>query len=151
MANTYTQIYVMIVFSVKGRMRLITKEYEEQIHKYVSKIVIEHSQKLICINGTDDHLHILVSIKPDIAISDLVRLIKSNSSKWINEEKGWFKGKFHWQIGFGGFSYSRSQLDDVIKYIKNQKEHHQSITFKEEYKKLLDSFSIEYDEKSVFD
>ena len=150
MANTYTQIYIMFVFSVKNRQNLIVEKYEPEIHKYISSIVKAHSQKLICINGTNDHLHILVSIKPNISISDLMKEVKANSSKWINEKK-WFEEKFFWQKGFGAFSYSQSQLNNVINYINNQKEHHKSVSFKEEYKKLLNSFNINYNETYVFD
>ena len=150
MANTYTQLYVMFVFAVKDRQNLIAGKHEKEIHKYISGIIIAHTQQLICINGTSDHIHILASIKPDKSISELMREVKSNTSKWINEKK-WFLGKFHWQTGFGAFSYSRSQLNDVIKYIENQKEHHKRISFKEEYKKLLESFGIDYDEKYIFE
>ena len=149
MANTYTQIYVMLVFGTKGRNNLITAEHEEEIYKYISGIIRNKTQKLLQINGMPDHIHILVSLKPDKSISDLVRDIKSNSSKFINEKK-WFTDKFHWQKGFGAFSYSRSQIDDVVHYIKNQKEHHKKISFKEEYKKLLDLYGIEYDERYIF-
>ena len=149
MANTYTQIYIMLVFAVQGKQNLITNEHEEEIHRYITGIIQNKSQKLLQINGMPDHVHILVSIKPDYSISDLVRDIKSNSSKFINE-KEWFLGKFHWQVGFGAFSYSRSQINKVIQYIQNQKEHHKKISFKVEYKKLLDSFGIEYDERYIF-
>ncbi len=149
MANTYTQIYVMLVFGTKGKKTLIIDEHEEEIYKYISGIIRNKAQKLLQINGMPDHIHILVSLKPDNSISDLVRDIKSNSSKFINE-KEWFADKFHWQKGFGAFSYSHSQIDDVVHYIKNQKEHHKKISFKEEYKKLLDLFGIEYDERYIF-
>jgi len=150
MANTYTQIYVMMVFGTKGRNNLITAEHEEEIYKYISGIIKNKTQKLLQINGMPDHIHILVSLKPDKSISDLVRDIKSNSSKFINEKK-WFIGRFHWQKGFGAFSYSRSQIDDVVHYIKNQKEHHKKISFRDEYIKLLDHFGIEYDVRYVFE
>ncbi len=97
-----------------------------------------------------DHTHILLSIKPNILLSDLVRDIKSNSSKWINEKK-LIKGKFKWQEGFGAFSCSQSQLDNVIAYIDNQKKHHAKKTFKEEYTALLKKFNVDYDEKYIFD
>jgi len=150
MANTYTQIYVMMVFGTKGRNNLITAEHEEEIYKYISGIIKNKTQKLLQINGMPDHIHILVSLKSDKSISDLVRDIKSNSSKFINEKK-WFIGRFHWQKGFGAFSYSRSQIDDVVHYIKNQKEHHKKISFRDEYIKLLDHFGIEYDVRYVFE
>ena len=149
MANTYTQIYVMLVFGTKQRRNFITAEHEDEIYKYISGIIRNKAQKLLQINGMPDHIHILVSLKPDKSISDLVRDIKSNSSKFINESK-WLDDKFHWQKGFGAFSYSRSQIDDVVHYIKNQKEHHKKISFKDEYIKLLDLFGIEYDNRYLF-
>ena len=149
MPNTYTQTYIMLVFAVSGRNNYISESYEIEIHKYLAGILKNQTQKFICINGTSDHIHALVSIKPDKSISDLVRGVKSNSSKWIND-KQMFIGKFHWQTGFGAFSYSHSQLPDVIKYIENQKEHHKKISFKEEYKKLLEHFGIEYDDRYIF-
>jgi len=149
MANTYTQIYVMLVFGTKQRRNLITAEHEDEIYKYISGIIRNKAQKLLQINGMPDHIHILASLKPDKSISDLVRDIKSNSSKFINESK-WLADKFHWQKGFGAFSYSRSQIDDVVHYIKNQKEHHKKISFKDEYIELLDLFGIEYDNRYLF-
>ncbi|HSV89190.1 MAG TPA: IS200/IS605 family transposase [Bacteroidales bacterium] len=150
MANTYTQIYIQIVFSVKGRQNLIQKNWKDELHKYICGIVNGKEQKVYAVGGIEDHIHILVSVKPNIAISDLVPDIKANSSKWINE-KGFVKGKFHWQEGFGAFSYAQSQLDTVIAYINNQEQHHQKKTFKDEYLELLHKFKVEYDDKFLFD
>jgi putative transposase len=150
MANTYTQIYLQIVFSVKGRQNLIEKKWRDELYKYICGIANAKEQKVYAIGGIADHIHILVSIKPNIAISDLVRDIKANSSKWINE-KGLVIGKFQWQEGFGAFSYGQSQLDDVIAYINNQEQHHQKKTFKDEYLDLLQKFDIEYDDKYLFE
>jgi len=113
MPNTYTQIYVMLVFAVKGHNQLIHDDIEERIHKYISGTVKNFSQKFICINGMPDHVHILFSMAPKNSLSDVVKEIKVSSSKMINEAK-MFEGKFHWQTGYGAFSYSRSQLEDVI-------------------------------------
>ena len=150
MPNTYTQIYVMLVFGVKDRQNLISPNIETELFKYISGICLNLKQNILEINGSTDHIHILCSIKPNKAISDLVRDIKSNSSKFINEKK-WFVGKFHWQTGFGAFSYSQSQLKNVRKYICNQKEHHKRVSFREEYINLLKSFEIEYDEMYLFE
>jgi len=150
MANTYTQIYLHIVFSVKGRQNLIQKKWKDELHKYICGIVKGKEQKVYAIGGMSDHIHILVSIKPNITISELVRDIKANSSKWINE-KGYIMGKFQWQEGFGAFSYAQSQLDTVIAYINNQEQHHQKKTFKDEYLELLQKFNVEYDEKYLFE
>ena len=150
MANTYTQIYLHIVFSVKGRLNLIQKDWKEELHKYICGIVNGKEQKVYAIGGVADHIHILVSIKPNIALSDLVRDIKASSSKWINE-KGLVKGKFQWQEGFGAFSYAQSQLDTVIAYINNQEQHHKKKTFRDEYLELLQKFDVGYDEKYLFE
>ncbi len=150
MANTYTQIYLHVVFSVKGRQNLINKNWKDELNKYICGIVNGKGQKIYAIGGVEDHIHFLVSIKPDIALSDLVRDIKANSSKWINE-KGFIKGKFQWQEGFGAFSYAQSQLDTVIAYINNQEQHHLKKTFKDEYMELLQKFNIEYNDKYLFE
>jgi REP element-mobilizing transposase RayT len=117
MANTYTQIYIQVVFSVRGRQSLIQKERKEELYKYISGIVRNKKQKLIAINGTADHIHMFLGIKPDIALSGLVRDIKNNSSRFMNDKK-WIRGKFSWQEGFGAFSYGHSQLDAVVKYYR---------------------------------
>jgi putative transposase len=150
MANTYTQLYIHIVFSVKRRQNLINKIWKEELYKYICGIVNGKEQKVYAIGGVEDHIHILVSIKPNIALSDLVRDIKANSSKWIND-KGLVKGKFQWQEGFGAFSYAQSQLDTVIKYINNQEQHHNKKTFKDEYIELLRKYDVGYDEKYLFE
>lgn len=150
MAKTYSQLYVQIVFAVKGRQNLISTKWKDEIYKYITGIITNQKQKLIVINGMPDHIHILVGIKPDISISNLVRDIKTNSSKFINEQK-WINGKFEWQTGFGAFSYSHSQLTNVIKYIENQEEHHKAKTFKEEYIAFLKLFNIDFKNEYIFD
>ena len=150
MANTYSQIYIQIVFAVKGRQNLIAKENREELHKFITGIVTNREQKLLAIFAMPDHVHILIGLKPSISISDLVRDIKAGSSKFINDSK-WIKGKFNWQEGFGAFSYSKSNLDNVVKYILNQEERHQKKTFKNEYLDFLEKFEIEYDPKYLFD
>ena len=150
MANTYSQIHIQIVFAVKGRQNLIRKEHREELHKYITGIVTNKGQKLFAVFAMPDHVHILVSINPNISISDLVRDIKANTSKFINESQ-WIKGKFNWQQGFGAFSYSKSSVDNVVKYILSQEQHHQKKTFKEKYLTFLNKFEIEYDEKYLFD
>jgi len=149
MANTYTQIYLQIVFSVKGRQHLVQKSWKDELYKYICGIVNGKGQKVYAIGGVADHSHILISLKANIAVSDLVRDIKANSSKWINE-KGFIKSKFQWQEGFGAFSYAQSQLDRVIAYINNQEEHHRKRTFKEEYIEFLQDYQIDFDERYLF-
>ncbi len=150
MANTFSQIYIHLVFSVKGRENVINTKWKDELYKYICGIVNNNQQKVYAINGMPDHVHILVSIKPSCLLSDLVRDIKASSSKWINT-KGFVMGKFQWQEGFGAFSVSQSQLDKVIAYIDNQELHHKKQSFKEEYLDFLKSYKIEFDEKYVFD
>jgi REP element-mobilizing transposase RayT len=149
MANTYTQIYIHIVFAVEGRQNLIQPEHNDELQKYITGIVSGQKQKLITINNVPDHLHLLVGLKPDLALSDLVRDVKAGSSKFINE-KHWVMGRFSWQEGFGAFSYSRSQLATVIRYIENQQKHHAKKSFREEYVELLEKFSVDYDRRYIF-
>ena len=149
MPNTFTQIYFHLIFAVQGRNNLISEQWEVQLHKYITGIVTNKSQKMIAINGMPDHIHILVGCKPDCILSDLVRDIKSNSSRWINNKK--FKNiRFEWQKGFGAFSVSHSKLDVVGNYIKNQKEHHLKKSFKNEYVEFLENNEIEFNEKYIF-
>lgn len=148
--STYSQIYIQIVFAVKHREALIAKEWEEELYKYITGIVANKEQKLLAINGMPNHIHILIGMKPNCCLSDLVREIKKSSNIFIKEKK-FTKHVFNWQEGYGAFSYSHSALDNVIAYIKNQKIHHQNKTFKEEYISFLKKFEVKYDEKYLFD
>src|SRR5438445_13804725 len=112
-------------------------------------IVTRQGQKLIAINSMPDHVHVLVGLKPSMALSDLVGDIKTGSTNHINEQR-WVKGRFSWQEGFGAFSYSHSQLTTVIRYIQNQERHHSRKSFREEYLELLRKFEVPYDERFVF-
>ena len=150
MADTYTQLYIHIIFAVKGRQSLIPKQHKDELHKYITGIIDSKQQTAIQINSMPDHIHILVGITPDVAISDLVRDIKANSSKFINKKR-WIAGRFEWQTGFAAFSYAHSQLDTVARYIKNQEEHHSRQTFREEYLAFLKRFNVSYHPKYVFD
>jgi len=150
MANTYTQIYIQIVFAVHGRECLIQSEHQAKLYKYITGIVTNRNQKLIAIDGVADHVHLLVGLKPNIALSDLVRDIKSGSSNFINDNR-WVRSRFNWQEGFGGFSYGHSQLTTVIRYIQEQQQHHQKQSFKNEYLARLRKFDIAFTEEYVFD
>ena len=150
MANTFTQIYIHIVFAVQGRQNLIPKEHKEELHRYTTGIITNKGQKLLAINAMPDHVHVLVGLRPDKSVSDLIRDIKANSSSFITEKK-WVKGKFRWQEGYGAFSYSHSQLTTVINYVRNQEKHHSKRTFKQEYLEMLEKFNIEHDNKYLFD
>ena len=149
MANTYTQIYIHVVFAVEGRQNLIAPEHNDELQKYITGIVSAQKHKLIAINNMPDHLHLLGGLRPDAALSDLVRDIKANSSRFINEKR-WVMGRFSWQEGFGAFSYSRSQLGTVIRYIENQQEHHAKKSFRDEYTELLEKFGVAYDQRYIF-
>ncbi|UHO40411.1 IS200/IS605 family transposase [Chryseobacterium capnotolerans] len=150
MANTYTQIYIQIVFAVKGRQNLISKENREELHRLITGIVSNRNQKLFAVFAMPDHVHILISMNPTMSVSDLVRDIKAGSSKFINEKR-WMNGKFNWQEGYGAFSYSKSGVDSVVKYILNQEEHHKKKTFREEYLDFMSKFEIEYDSNYLFE
>ena len=148
--STYSQIYIQIVFAVKNRQALIANSWQEELYKYVTGIVQNKGQKMLAINGMPDHIHILIGMKPSCCLSDLVREIKKSSNSFV-KEKEFSKYKFEWQEGFGAFSYSHSSLDNVIGYIKNQKEHHKKRSFKEEYIDFLEKFQIEFKDEYLFE
>lgn len=149
MSNTYTQIYIHAIFAVQNRQSLIHKNWKDELYKYITGIVINQGHRLIAIGGMPDHLHVFIGMKPNQSLSNLMQDIKGDSSKWINA-KGFVQGKFEWQSGFGAFSYSISQIDDVVIYIVNQEEHHKKKTFKEEYIQFLEKFKVSYNEQYVF-
>jgi len=150
MANTFSQIYLQFVFAVKDRYSLISKNNKEELHKYITALIQNRGIKLLAVNCMPDHIHIFVGFKPNLLISDFAKEIKVESNECINS-KGWVKGKFKWQEGYGVFSYSQSHIDSVIKYIQNQEIHHQKRTFKQEYLELLEKFEIPFEEKYLFD
>jgi putative transposase len=149
MPNTYTQIHIHFVFAVKNRQALINEPIRNRIEKYITGIVQNFGHKLLSIYCMPDHAHLFVGLKPDQSISDLMREVKSKSSEFINMEK-LTKEKFNWQEGYGAFSYSHSQIQNVINYVLNQAEHHKKKTFKEEYFEFLNKFEISYEEKYLF-
>lgn len=149
MANTYTQISIQAVFTVKGRENLIVNSWRDSLHQYIAGIVRKEATSL-AVGGWKDHVHIFFGLPPVLSISDLVKKVKANSSRWINDHN-YVKGKFQWQEGYGAFSYSRSHRDAVIKYIMNQEQHHKAKTFREEYLDMLDKFEIIYEPKYLFE
>ncbi|MDB5284112.1 MAG: Transposase like protein [Bacteroidota bacterium] len=149
MANTYTQLYIHCVFAVKYRAAMLQPEWDERLRLYITAIVQNHKHKMIAINNMPDHLHFFVGLSPNQSISDMLRFVKGDSSEWINSEK-FTRRKFNWQDGYGAFSHSKSQVDSVVKYILNQKEHHEITTFLEEYRGMLEKFGIKYDERYIF-
>jgi len=150
MAGTFSQIYIQIVFSVKGRENLILKEWKDELHKYIAGIIKNKGQKPIIVNGVPDHIHVFIGLKPSMSISDMVRDIKNNSSNFINDHK-LVNGKFSWQEGYGAFSYAHAQIETVYNYILNQAEHHRKKTFREEYLDFIKEFNVEYNEKYLFE
>ena len=149
MANTYTQIHIHAVFAVQNRISLIQKSWQERLYKYMIAIIQKHGHKVLSIGGMPDHVHILFGFRPTQALSNLMQEVKRDSSEWINKEK-FVSGKFSWQEGFGAFSYAKSQIPNVAKYIETQETHHKKRSFKEEYLELLKLFEIQYDERYIF-
>ena len=150
MANTYTRLYVHTIFAVHGRAGLISSMWKERLHQYITGIIQNHGHKLIAINTMTDHAHIFIGMKPDEALSDLVRDVKRDSTNFVNQNIR-PRGKFGWQEGFGAFSYSHTQIDAVVQYILHQEEHHRKKTFREEYEAMLKEFAIEYEPKYLFE
>ncbi len=150
MGNTYTQINIHAIFVVKGRENIITSKFNEKLYQYIHGILKNQEIYPLAVNGYRDHIHIFFEMNPSLALSDILRTVKTNSSKWINEQK-FVPGKFSWQEGYAAFSYSRSQRNNVIQYIINQKDHHSKKSFREEYLELLKKFDISFDDRYIFD
>ena len=149
MANTYTQLYIHYIFAVQNRICIINESWQVDLYKYIAGIINQQGHKLYCINGMPDHVHILISMNPKQAPSDIMYHVKRSSSLWINQNR-LTSGQFSWQEGFGGFTVGKSQLSDKIKYIENQKEHHKTTSFKDEYLQFLKEYDVEYDERYIF-
>jgi REP element-mobilizing transposase RayT len=149
MPNTYTQIHVHVIFAVKSRSGLIRIEWKDELYKYITGIIQTNNHKVLAINGMPDHLHVFFGFRPTQSLADLMQDVKGGSSKWINDKK-FVRDHFEWQEGYGGFSYSRSQVSSVISYIKNQEVHHRKKSFLEEYKEFLMKFDIAFDERYIF-
>ena len=149
MSNTYTQIHIQCIMATKFRQAQIQPLWKEQLHKYITGIVQNHGHKMIVINSMPDHLHLFIGFRPNQSLSDLMRLVKGESSEWINKQQ-FTPVTFRWQEGYGAFSYSRSHVQAVSNYIMNQEEHHRKRTFLEEYQQFLEQFKIEYDEHYIF-
>jgi putative transposase len=149
MANTYTQIYIYYIFAVQNRVSLIHESWKANLYKYMNGIIEQQGHKVFVINGMSEHIHVLVSMNPKQAPSDLLYHVKRSSSLWINQNK-LVKGKSSWQEGFGAFSYGRSQIPKIVTYIRNQETHHKKQTFQKEYLEFLKLFDIHYDERYVF-
>jgi putative transposase len=150
MSNTYHQVYIQVVFAVKYREALINNEYKSKILSVIGNLINETGCKTIIVNGTEDHVHCLLGLKPTISISDLMKVVKGKSSRFINDHQ-LTKSKFEWQEGYGVFSYSKSHIDAVYKYIANQEAHHKKQNFKDEYSSFLNKYNVEFDKRCVFE
>ena len=149
MANTYTQLHIQLVFAVKFRRALIDRAWSDDLHAYFTGIVQNNQHKMLQINSMPDHIHALIGIRPHQSISSLVQNVKAETSKWITN-RGFCTNKFAWQEGFGAFSYSKKDVANIVRYIKNQQEHHRRSSFLQEYKSLLVEFDIDYNEQYIF-
>jgi REP element-mobilizing transposase RayT len=149
MANTYSRIYIQIVFAVEARQGLIQKRNKEELHQYITGIITERDQKLLAVHCMPDHTHVLVGLRPSMAVSDLARDVKTGSTNFINQKR-WVLGRFSWQEGFGAFSYGHSQLTRIMNYIRNQERHHAKMTFREEYVQFLKKYEIAHEERFIF-
>jgi putative transposase len=149
MSNTYTQIHIQCVFAVKYRHAMIVPDWKERLHQYITGIVQNHGHKMIAINTMPDHLHMFFGMRPNQSLSDLMKIVKGDSSEWINNKR-FTKKTFRWQEGYGGFSYEKNKIGVVAAYIENQELHHTKKTFLVEYREYLDHFGIEYDEQYLF-
>lgn len=149
MPNTYTQIHIQFVFAVRYRKALIQPNSKDDLHQYITGIVQNKTHKMLQFNKMPDHLHVLLGFRPDAHMSQLIQVVKSESSKWINDQQ-LTPVKFNWQEGFGAFSYSKSHVQNVIRYIQNQEQHHRIQTFPEEYLDFLKVVEVEYQERYIF-
>jgi putative transposase len=149
MANTYTQLHIQFVFAVKYRRALIQDDWKESLHKYITGIFQANKHKMLQINSMPDHIHIFIGMRPYQSVSALIQNVKTESSKWINEQK-FCSRQFEWQDGYGAFSYAKSQVDKVVRYIQNQEIHHRKQTFLDEYREFLTAFEIEWEEQYIF-
>ena len=149
MANTYHQIYLQTVFAVKYREAVINKTWKETLLAVIGNLISETNCKTIIVNGVEDHVHCFIGLKPGVSVSGLMKTVKAKSSKYINDHK-LTPERFEWQEGYGVFSYGRSQIDKVYKYIQNQEAHHKKQTFRNEYLEFLKKFKVEYDDQYIF-
>jgi len=150
MANTYTQTYFHLVFSPKNRDALINEQWKNELEMYITGIIQNHKHKLLAINSMPDHIHIFIGYNVNHLIPDLVEEIKTSSNSWIKQKK-YSKFKFEWQKGYGAFTYSHSQINQIVKYIIRQQDHHRKKTFREEYLEILNKNEIKFRDEYLFD
>ena len=148
--GAFTKMYVQLVFAVHKRENILFKSIRPRIFEYISGIIRDQKHKSIIVNGTSDHIHILIGLNPSVSVSDTVHDIKRGSSLFINNNK-LVAGKFSWQEGYGGFTYSRSQIENVYRYIENQEAHHAKVRFRKEYLELLEENEIDFNSAFLFE
>jgi putative transposase len=149
MPNTFTQIHLQCVFAVKFREALISKTWQDRLHDYIAAIISNKGHKILAINSMPDHLHVFFGMRPTQGLSDLIQAVKGDSSEWINKQK-LARGYFRWQEVYGGFSYKKTDVDTIVKYVHNQQQHHIKKTFLQEYQELLREFEVAFDEQYIF-
>jgi len=149
MANSYSQIYLQVVFAVKYRAAVLDKSWRSQVQGVIGNLINETGCKTIIVNGVEDHMHCFLGLQPVVAVAELMKVVKAKSSKYINDHS-LTKERFEWQPGYGAFSYRQRDIDQIYNYVKNQEAHHQNQSFKEEYLELLKEFEIRYDEQYIF-
>ena len=150
MPQSLSSILVHLVFSTKNREPFITTAIETELHPYVATILREHHSPSLIIDGTADHIHALFALGRTITVADLVEEVKTNSSKWIKTKGAEFKN-FHWQKGYGAFSIGQSNVEQLKRYIRNQKQHHRRVTFEDEYRNFLKRYQVKFDERYIWD
>ena len=149
MANTYSQLFIHLIFAVKYRDAVLDKSWRDELIQYIIGIIEKRNNKVCAIGGMEDHIHILISLSPEQSLSELVRDVKRASTLWI-EKKGFVRSRFAWQNGFGAFSYAKSQLHTVANYVQNQENHHKKISFHNEYTRFLELFDVDFDDRYTF-
>ncbi len=149
MANTYSQIHIQTIFAVKYRQAMIDMAWKDELCSVIGNLINEAGCQSLIVNGVEDHVHCFFTMPPSVSISDVMQSAKAKSSKWLNET-GYLEHRFEWQRGFGAFSYTKSHKENVIKYVKNQEEHHKQIKFIDEYTQLLKQNDIDYDDAYIF-
>lgn len=149
MANTYTQIHYQFVFATKFRDACISSTWKDELHKFITGTIQRYGHKMLQINSVQDHIHFLIGMRTHQSVAELIKSVKSESTKWINEKR-FCPGKFAWQEGYGAFTYSKEHISDVAAYIARQEEHHQKILFRDEYRQMLIDAAIEFDDQYIF-
>jgi len=149
MGNSYSQIFIQCVFAVKYRAARLHKPWRVKLFAVIGNQINETGAKMLIVNGVEDHVHCLFVLKPAQSVTEVMKVAKAKSSKWLNDS-GFLRSRFEWQVGYGAFSYNKAEIMRVYRYIENQEEHHYGITFPEEYLDMLVKNGIEFQEQYLF-